>query len=170
MKADFAAPRKVGGALTSGRGRCAPRRQSLLRSCLASRSFPRRPPATCYPRSGHPSGRSRRNLGSTGRAKPHHAGGGGGKECGLPRSAARRAEWAARHEPTLRGVDSATTGPRGARSAPPNPDFVLRAELLLRPGRWGGRRFWPGGRGNLGGSRGARIGIELGCGGFPGSP
>src|SRR6266851_1473960 len=28
-----------------GRGRCAPRRQSLLRSCLAPHSFPRRPPA-----------------------------------------------------------------------------------------------------------------------------
>src|SRR5229473_2982094 len=34
-----------GNALCTGRGRCAPRRQSLLRSCLASRSFPRRPPA-----------------------------------------------------------------------------------------------------------------------------
>src|SRR6266852_690108 len=45
------APRKVGGALPSGRGRCAPRRQSLLRSYLAPHSFPRRPPATCYPRS-----------------------------------------------------------------------------------------------------------------------
>src|SRR5260370_1144110 len=28
-----------------GRGRCAPRRQSLLRSYLAAHSFPRRPPA-----------------------------------------------------------------------------------------------------------------------------
>src|SRR5215467_12450388 len=28
-----------------GRGRCAPRGQSLLRSCLAARSFPPRPPA-----------------------------------------------------------------------------------------------------------------------------
>src|SRR5207302_7812530 len=58
-----ATPRKVGGALLPGRGRCAPRRQSLLRSCLAAHSarraalrgrphsFPRRPPATCCPRS-----------------------------------------------------------------------------------------------------------------------
>src|SRR5712692_9693973 len=38
-------PEKVGGALYPGRGRCAPRRQSLLRSCLAAHSFPRRPPA-----------------------------------------------------------------------------------------------------------------------------
>ena len=29
----------------SGQGRCAPRRRSLLRSCLAARSLPRRPPA-----------------------------------------------------------------------------------------------------------------------------
>ena len=28
-----------------GQGRCAPRGQSLLRSCLAARSFPPRPPA-----------------------------------------------------------------------------------------------------------------------------
>src|SRR5713101_3434449 len=41
----------------------------------------------------------------TGRAKPHQAGGGGGKEC------------AARHE-------RSNDWPQGARSAPPNPDKV----------------------------------------------
>src|SRR5712691_7972695 len=50
-----------------GRGRCAPRRQSLLRSCLAAHSarraalrgrlhsFPRRPPAYVLPAPGSPS-------------------------------------------------------------------------------------------------------------------
>src|SRR5216683_3008846 len=38
---------------------------------------------------------SSQNCASPNRAKPHQAGGGGGKDCGLPRSAARRAEWAA---------------------------------------------------------------------------
>src|SRR5713226_7722748 len=38
-------PKKSQVLANPGRGRCAPRRQSLLRSCLAARSFPRRPPA-----------------------------------------------------------------------------------------------------------------------------
>src|SRR6266852_1558042 len=78
-----------------GRGRCAPRRQSLLRSCLAARSFPRRLPAyalsavgTPFPpirltpkRLDSPPRAPLRNLESVHLAKPHHAGGGGGKEC-----------------------------------------------------------------------------------------
>src|SRR5258707_8832131 len=116
--------REAGCALDPGQGRCAPRRQSLLRSCLAAHSFPRRPPATCCPPSeqgdtdttvaetrplgaGDPTSGGRkyesmRNCGSPNRAKPLHAGGGGGKEC------------AARHE-------RSNDWPQGARSAPPNP-------------------------------------------------
>src|SRR5216683_7530678 len=68
--------------------------------------------------------------------KPHHAGGGGGKEC------------AARHEPTLRGVDSATTGPRGA-AGPHNPEADLaRGAGLAGPysvldGKIVGQLVWP---------------------------
>ena len=53
-------------------------------------------PATYYPRSGRPSGRSFRNRECTGRAKPHQAGVGAGRSA-------------------KRGTSAATTGPRGAQ-------------------------------------------------------
>src|SRR5205807_8346614 len=44
-------PRLVAYALVRVMGAAPPWGQSLLRSCLASHSFPPPPPATCYPRS-----------------------------------------------------------------------------------------------------------------------
>src|SRR5712691_9317764 len=100
-----------------------------------------------------------RNRQSPKLAKPHHAGGGGGKEPALRGVNAQRGTSAATTGPrgarstpkrgSPRGVGSAPPNPdeapaqAPARSAPPNPDRAYRAELLLRPGRWGGRRFGP---------------------------
>src|SRR5712664_1402493 len=100
--------------------------QSLLRSCLAAHSFPPPPPATCCPRSERgecrcvcartPStcciGRPYRNRQSPKRAKPHHAGGGGGKEC------------VARYERSNDWPQGGAVYPEarlGVGSAPPNP-------------------------------------------------
>src|SRR5207247_4528809 len=84
----------IGGERAPGRGRCAPRRQSLLRSYLAPRSFPRRPPAESGADFHHPiSGRAiclppamlvtleGLIAQEESRAARPHAGGGGGKEC-----------------------------------------------------------------------------------------
>src|SRR5437870_6660889 len=116
----------IGGSLLPGYGGLRPPwGQSLLRSCLAAHSFPPPPPATCYPRSGHPSGRSLRKLGSAKRAKPRHAGVGAGRSAVYPeaRLAARSGQ---------RGTSGAATGPRGARSAPPNPHKLLLNQALGR--------------------------------------
>src|SRR6266849_221761 len=96
---------------SSGPGRGAPR-QSLRSLSRVAGLVPRcalLPAAT--PRDvlsavGPPSGRSLRNPECTGRAKPHHAGGWGREGA--------RSELAS----------AAATGPRGARSAPPNPERV----------------------------------------------
>src|SRR5205823_3405207 len=105
----FTHVRVMGQCLIRVMGAAPPWGQSLLRSCLASHSFPPPPPATCYARAERRTCRhvvrrsvwlrwieTVRNRATPMRAKPHQAGVGAGRSA-------------------KRGTSAATTGPRGAQ-------------------------------------------------------
>ena len=130
-----------------GRGRCAPRRQSPLRSYLAPRSFPRRPPALltpCRPVARGPFARRRCMLARASpwrRAARGDRRGGGGhrppasrrwRRPNAPQPQASAA--AAARQPPQQTASSATD--RDARPALRRPAQVVRSARRLIPKGW----------------------------------